>query len=135
MFAPEIQHPVRDYASWVVRNGRAQTTYPMPMEKFATTKLSDADLALIWDFLDKPPQPTTGQALYLDYCANCHGADGKGGPTMRPILEELAGLKQHVRDGAHPGEFDMRREYMPALGTSRITDAELQLIYDYVQSL
>lgn len=135
MFAPEIQHPVRDYATWVVRNGRAVTTFPKPMEKVATDKLSDADLALIWDYLDLPPQPTTGQALYLDYCGNCHGADGKGGPTTRPIVEELAELKKQVRDGAHAGEFDMRREYMPAMSTSRISDSELQLIYDYVESL
>jgi mono/diheme cytochrome c family protein len=135
MFAPEIQHPVRDYSTWVVRNGRAVTTFPKPMEKVAVDKLSDADLALIWDYLDLPPQPTTGQALYLDYCGNCHGADGKGGPTMRPIVEELAELKKQVRDGTHPGEFDMRREYMPAMSPSRISDSELQLIYDYVESL
>jgi mono/diheme cytochrome c family protein len=135
MFAPEIQHPVRDYSTWVVRNGRAMTTFPKPMEKVAADKLSDADLTLIWDYLDKPPQPTTGQALYLDYCGNCHGADGKGGPTTRPIVDELAELKKQVRDGAHPGEFDMRREYMPAMSASRISDSELQLIYDYVASL
>ena len=29
--APETQHPVRDYDIWVVRNGRAQTTFPKPM--------------------------------------------------------------------------------------------------------
>jgi mono/diheme cytochrome c family protein len=135
MFAPEIQHPVRDYSTWVVRNGRAVTPFPKPMEKVASDKLTDADLALIWDYLDTPPQPTTGQALYLDYCGNCHGADGKGGPTMRPITEELGELKMQVRSGTHPGEFDMRREYMPAVSSSRISDSELQLIYDYVESL
>jgi mono/diheme cytochrome c family protein len=135
MLAPEIQHPVRDYSTWVVRNGRAVTPFPKPMEKIAPDKLSDADLMLIWDYLDKPPQPTTGQALYLDYCGNCHGADGEGGPTMRPILDELDKLKMQVRNGTHPGEFDMRREYMPAVSTARISDSELQLIYDYVDSL
>ena len=135
MFAPEIQHPVRDYATWVVRHGRAVTTFPKPMEIVGPDKLSDADLMLIWDYLDKPPQPTTGQALYLDYCGNCHGADGLGGPTTRNITMELDKLKDNVRKGTHPGEFDMRKEYMPAFSTMRLSDAEVQLIYDYVDSL
>jgi mono/diheme cytochrome c family protein len=133
--APELQHPVRDYAAWVVRHGRASTTYPKPMEIFATDKISDAALSMIWDYLDQPAQPTTGQALYLDYCANCHGADAKGGPTMRNILNEVSKLKSMVRSGKAAGQFDQRREYMPAFATSRISDAELDLIYQYVDGL
>lgn len=101
----------------------------------AADKLSDSNLEAIWDYLDQPPQPTSGQALFLDYCANCHGADGKGGPTGRNILNELNGLKTLVRQGAHGGEFEMRREYMPAFSATRITDTELNLIYTYVESL
>jgi mono/diheme cytochrome c family protein len=133
--APEIQHPVRDYSSWVVRHGRAVTTFPKAMDIVAPDKISDMNLALVWDYLDLPPQPTTGQALYLDYCGNCHGADGKGGPTTRNILNELAKLKDNVRKGTHPGEFDMRKEYMPAFSTTRLSDAEVNLIYTYVESM
>jgi mono/diheme cytochrome c family protein len=133
--APELQHPVRDYSAWVVRHGRAMTTFPAPMLAVTTADLSDSALDSIWDYLDEPPQPTTGQGLFLDYCANCHGADGKGGPTMRNILGELDELKSRVRAGSHQGEFDMRREYMPKLGVDRISDAELDLIYAYVESL
>jgi mono/diheme cytochrome c family protein len=132
---PEIQHPVRDYAAWVVRHGRSSTAFPAPMVAVTPQELSDAALTSIWDYLDSPPQPTTGQALYKDYCANCHGADGKGGPTMRSIVNELGKLKSIVRQGAHPGEFDMRREYMPVFGTDVISNAELDLIYTYVDSL
>jgi mono/diheme cytochrome c family protein len=132
---PEIQHPVRDYSSWVVRHGRAMTSFPAPMLAVPTGELSDSALEKIWDYLDAPAQPTTGQALYLDYCGNCHGADGKGGPTMRNILNELGALKDMVRKGAHPGEFDMRREYMPAFGMDVISNSELDAIYQYVDSL
>lgn len=132
---PEIQHPVRDYSSWVVRHGRAMTSFPAPMLAVPTGELSDSALEKIWDYLDAPAQPTTGQALYLDYCGNCHGADGKGGPTMRNILNELGELKSRVRQGAHLGEFDMRREYMPAFGMDKIKDSELDAIYQYVDSL
>jgi mono/diheme cytochrome c family protein len=69
------------------------------------------------------------------YCGNCHGADGKGGPTGRGILNELAKLKSQVRAGAHLTQFGMRKEYMPAFTTAQISDAELNLIYTYVDGL
>lgn len=133
--APEIMHPVRDYSTWVVRNGRAQTTYLKPMDKWGTDKLSDAQLMLIFDYLDMPPQPTTGKALYDDYCANCHGADGKGGPTMRAITNEVGKVLTQVRSGKNVGKFEMRRDYMPAFPSGDISDSELMLIRDYVDSL
>jgi mono/diheme cytochrome c family protein len=132
---PQLQHPVRDWSAWVVRHGLPGVGFAKPMEKVGPEKLSDADLTKIWDYLDQPPQPTTGQALYVDYCANCHGADGRGGPTTRNILMELPKLRDMVKKGAHPGEFDMRKEYMPSLNPARLTDAEVELIYAYVDSL
>ena len=133
--APEIQHPVRDYDSWVVRNGRAQTTFLKPMEKWGTDKISDAQLMLIFDYLDQPAQPTTGQTLYLDYCANCHGNDAKGGPTMRDITNEVQNVLKQVRSGKSIGQYQMRHDSMPAFSTMRISDAELVMIRDYVDSL
>ncbi len=133
--APEIKHPVRDYSTWVVRNGRAMTTFPKAMEKWDPAMLSDAQLMLIFDYLDLPPQPTTGQALYDDYCTNCHGTDGKGGPTMRDITNEVGKVLTQVRSGKNVGKFAMRRDYMPAFPASDISDPELMLIRDYVNSL
>jgi len=135
LLAPEIVHPVRDYSTWVVRNGRAQTAFPKQMDKWGTDKLSDAQLMLIFDYLDLPPQPTTGQALYDDYCASCHGENGKGGPTMRDITNEVGKVLTQVRSGKNVGKFAMRRDYMPAFPAADISDAELMLIRDYVESL
>jgi len=126
--APETQHPVRDYDIWVVRNGRAQTTFPKPMEKWGTDKLTDAQLTLILDYLDQPPQPTTGQALYLDYCGNCHGKDASGGPTMRPLKNEVSKVLTQARAGKSVGQYQMRHDSMPKFTTMRISDAELMLI-------
>lgn len=134
LIAPETQHPVRDYSNWVVRNGRAQTTFPKPMEKFGADKLSDAQLTLIWNYLDQPPQPKTGKDLYGDYCANCHGADGKGGPTTRNIVNEVQNVLKMVRSGKSVGNYGMRHDSMPAFSTMRISDSELTLIHDYVDS-
>jgi mono/diheme cytochrome c family protein len=135
MNGPEIVHPVREYSSWVVRNGRAMTSFPMPMEKWGADKLSDAQLNLIFDYLDTPPQPTTGAELYRDYCTNCHGSDAKSGPAMKNLLNEVDELKDQVRKGAHPGEYSMRQEYMPAFSTMRLSDADLDKIYQYVDGL
>jgi hypothetical protein len=136
VLAPETQHPVRDYSTWVVRNGLPGEGYLKPMEVIPAAMLSDADLNLIFDYLDKPPQPTTGQALYLDYCGNCHGADGKGGPTTRDITGNVSHpLLEVSREGTHPGMYDERNEYMPGYPPTRISDAELQLINDYVNTL
>ena len=133
--SPAIDHPVRDYATWVVRNGRPLIApWPKAMEKVADDKLSDAQLNLIWDYLDQPAQPTTGATLYGDYCANCHGADGKGGPTTRPLAGEGKEVLKLVREGHNIGQYAMRHDSMPKFSTTRITDAELNLILAHVNT-
>lgn len=133
--APDIQHPIRDYATWVVRNGRAMSAFPMPMMAWATDKLSDSDLMLIFDYLDTPPKGTTGEALFRDFCANCHGADARGGPVNHNITNETDEIPRRVRNGAHAGEFEEREEFMPVFPPSILSDAEVQLIQAYVESL
>jgi mono/diheme cytochrome c family protein len=136
VLGPEIQHPVRDFSTWVVRNGLPGVGYLKPMEAIPPAMLSDADLNLIFDYLDKPPQPTTAEGLYKDYCGNCHGADGKGGPTTRDITGDAVDpIEEVVRQGTHLGMYEERNEYMPAYPTTRVSDAELQLISDYVDTL
>jgi mono/diheme cytochrome c family protein len=135
MLAPDIQHPIRDYATWVVRHGRAVTTFAKPMEVWGPEKLSDADLMLIFDYLDTPPKGTTGQALFKDFCANCHGADAKGGVVKHDITTEVDEIPTRVRMGAHAGEFQEREEFMPVFSTTILSDAEVQLIRSYVDSL
>lgn len=133
--APDIQHPIRDYATWVVRNGRPMSTYAMPMMAWSQAKLSDADLLLIFGYLDTPPKGTTGQALFRDFCANCHGADAKGGPVKHDITNKAGEIAMRVRNGAHAGEFQEREEFMPVFSTTLLSDAEVQLIRTYVESL
>lgn len=133
--APPIDHPVRDYSTWVVRNGRPLIApWPKAMEKVGADKLSDAQLNLIWDYLDQPAQPTTGAALFADYCANCHGAKGENGPTMRPLKGEGKEVLKLVREGHNIGQYAMRHDSMPKFSTTRITDAELNLILAHVNT-
>ena len=39
------------------------------------------------------------------------------------------------RGGHHPGEFENRREYMPKWTPAELSDAELRLIFAYIDSL
>lgn len=132
--APEIQHPVRDFATWVVRNGRTGLAeYSDPMEAYSEIIVPVDALNGIFDFLDSIPQPTTGEGLYTDYCGNCHGPGGAGGPAAHDINRESAsGLTQHARQGAGLNDMSRRTNYMPQFTQDMVTDAEIQLIYQYL---
>lgn len=135
-----LQHPVRDYSTWVVRNGRPPGNEELPgsaMAAYAEATVSDAQLEEIWDYLDAFPQPTTGQALYFDYCRNCHGEDAAGGVTgvnLRDEIEGFADVLENVREG-EDAPYEMRSLYMPGFAATVLTDAEVQLIADHIASL
>ena len=90
-------------------------------------------------------EDASGQALYQQACAACHGADGRGAPrttvgfdvplpdftdcafsTVEPDADWMA----VSHDGGPARAFDRR---MPAFGDA-LTDAELQRALDYVRS-
>lgn len=47
----------------------------------------------------------------------------------------LLELLDKVREGGDSLDFAMRSLYMPAFGTAQLSDAEVQLIHDYVAGL
>lgn len=133
----ELQHPVREFSTWVVRNGRPGDEFEgSVMAAYSPDTVSDAQLEQMWDFLDAFPQPTTGEALYLDYCANCHGADASGGVVSKDISDKTFGDSQErVREGAGLGDPGSRMLYMPAFDIDTVSDDELQLMMDHIAGL
>lgn len=131
----EIRHPVRDFGEWVVRNGRSNGEFPVVMAPYDEAQVSDEELTEIWDWLDEFPRPETGEGLYLDFCANCHGETGRGGVTGVRIAGEAEDLRRKVRVGENVRSYGQRSGYMPAFSTAMISDEELALIEEYVQSL
>jgi mono/diheme cytochrome c family protein len=137
---PEIQHPVRDFSTWVVRNGRRghpdfANSVMMP---YTTAVLSDAALNAFFDELSAPaiPKPTTGAALYTDYCANCHGATGVGGTAAHNAKgQPLSKALMMVRSGHSLTQFSSRNTYMPKWSATELSDAEVGLIVTYLDSL
>jgi mono/diheme cytochrome c family protein len=137
---PEIQHPVRDFSTWVVRNGRSGNPgFPgQTMAAYTTAALSDATLTAIFDWLSTPalPKPTTGAALYKDFCANCHSATGTGGTAGHNAKgQPLSKALQMVRSGHSLTQFSSRTGYMSKWSTTELTDAEVGLIVTYLDSL
>lgn len=129
----ELRHPDREFATWVVRNGRPGDEFEnSTMIAYDESVLSDEDLEKIWDYLDSFDQPTTGEELYLDYCGNCHGADGSGGIVAVDITDKLlADTVESVRVGKGGTDYDARAFYMPALDETTLSEDEVQAMIDY----
>jgi len=133
----EVQHPVREFSTWVVRNGRPGDEFEgSVMAAYTPEVIDDGTLEQIWEFLDAAPQPTTGEGLFLDYCRNCHGPDAAGGVVSKDISDKtFDDSLERVRQGAGLADPGARMLYMPAFGPEVVSDAELQLIVDHIATL
>jgi mono/diheme cytochrome c family protein len=141
LLAPEIRHTPAVYANYIVRHGRINNGVPSAMVDFPPTPMmgkidiTDADLAAIITWLDTMPKPTTGQGLYRDYCANCHGRDnGTGGAVGVPIvglMTAMYGMKVRAGEGT---DQSMRIAYMPPEDATALSDAEIGLIAQYLMA-
>jgi mono/diheme cytochrome c family protein len=136
MMGPEIRHPARPYASWVIRHGREGKGFPGPMIPYSTAVVSDQQLADILDLLWSYPKPTDAKGLYIDFCANCHGANGRGGTVGTSIVgKSTTEITSTVRSGKGVStDYGNRTKYMPPFSKTQITDAELALLAPYARA-
>ncbi|WP_373045330.1 c-type cytochrome [Vulgatibacter sp.] len=133
--APQIRSPHEGYAAWVVRNGRDSMGYQQPMPAFSEQAVSSADLDEIFTFLQGQPMPADGQGLYLRFCGNCHGSDGRGGvagESARDDAGERDDFLRTVREGDDGAGYGDRRGYMPGRGRGELTDEEVERIRQYL---
>jgi mono/diheme cytochrome c family protein len=132
---PEIRHPDRNFATWIVRSGRDGKGFPAPMVAYAASAVSDADLGGILNWLWQFPEATDGKGLYLDHCGNCHGADGSGGVVGQSALgKRITELEQKVRGGQGGSSFALRTKFMPAIDSTQLSAAELTLIEQFLNA-
>jgi ubiquinol-cytochrome c reductase cytochrome c subunit len=130
---PELLHPRRDQATWVVRNGREGRGFPGPMAAYPSATISDQQLTEILDWLSSPPRPSDGRGLYLDFCGNCHGADGRGGVVGQIAAgKSIATIVTKVRTGHGGQAYAVRTAYMPKFTTDDLSDVELQAIESFL---
>lgn len=82
-----------------------------------------------------PELPISGEQLYNQYCARCHGVDGV--PTAEaPTASSFAdpAVAQRLSDEGIKGVIRMGRGQMPGFG-DRFTEATLQVFAAYVRNL
>ncbi len=129
--AYQLRSPVRPYALWVVRNGRDEGTFPGGMDRI--TSLSDEQLTKIFDYLHAVPMPTDGEALYVRFCGNCHGPEGKNGRADKDVDgEDAEEIFEAAREGHGHNRYSDAEEYMPAWTTAELSDAQLEAIAAYL---
>lgn len=93
-----------------------------------------------------PERVAQGQVLYTQYCAECHGPDGKGHPDWKtpnddgsynPPPQDATGHTWHHADDllldliAKGGDFPQTK--MPAFG-QQLTDGEILAILEYIKT-
>lgn len=109
------------------------------------TALALAVPLLSWAAAADTGLPASGRELYLDACAACHGADGRGAPRSQvgfdvplPDFTDCSfATREPDSDWAaivvHGGPVRAFSELMPAFGDV-LDDREIQLILDEVRS-
>ena len=105
------------------------------MDAFPPVLVSDADLVAIGDWLRAPAHPTTGAALYADFCSTCHGPGGDI-PSLTYYVKNSSIIQNvdtyptflsKVRAGLTAQVPDRRDAYMPPAG-AQLSDAEIHQI-------
>jgi mono/diheme cytochrome c family protein len=136
-FGYQIQEPVADYATWVIRNGRTgNTEFAGSMPGFDESALSDTVLSGILEYLSAQPRPDSGELLYKRFCGNCHGEMGEGGVVGKGIARDARRdpdeFLETVRDGEGGNDYADREDYMPAWTAAEISDSEIWKIAQYL---
>lgn len=128
---PVIQFTPSDYGKWVTRNGRSGVGFPAAMTPYGVDRVTDAQLDEIIDYLHAQTRPTTGEGLYMNFCANCHGVGNQAGPALagRPDSTD------DIRNGKGGANYGSRLIYMPRWSAAELSDAEVDLINAYIAAL
>lgn len=137
-----IKKPYKVFATHITRHGRkGNPQYAIPMPAYPEATIPNRQLVQIWSYLDGVELPSTGKDIYQTYCANCHGVDGLGGMSSQPLINTVGITTQPelfalwVRWGQDDGFYDSRTTYMPRWNQAEISDADLEKLRSYVQSL
>ena len=77
--------------------------------------------------------PASGQSLFLDQCARCHGDDGKGTADAPTILSPVVGYATYVVRNGRGAEMGYPTGMDP-FDTASLTDVELTSVLEWLGS-
>jgi len=168
-FAPDITNDARsglgawsthDVVDYLKRghNRFAAASGPMAEEvAYSSSRMNDADLASIADFLKSQPGQSgtaaalsadnpamvAGGAIYSDLCAACHQSDGSGVPYLLPNIAASASIDSSdpttlirvILEGTQTVATDAEptAPAMPAFGW-QLTDAQVAAVATYIRN-
>ena len=128
----QLRYQADAYSKWVIRNGRASSDFASDMPAFPELSDEQVDEMLAW--LSSFPKPETGEGLYAQYCANCHGAGGSDGPVGEGVRGDTE-VWEKVRRGENTSNLGSRSTYMPGWSADVITDADIDAMEAYLGSI
>jgi cytochrome c oxidase cbb3-type subunit 3 len=133
-YGPEVRNPAPDYARWLMRTGRqGHPEFEDGMPAFSNCVLSDTMINEVLEFLVSFGKASDGKALYEDFCAGCHGNDGRGGITSVDLDAHLDTIESISMTGHMASDYENRSAYMPVM-TDRLSGAEIELIREYLEN-
>lgn len=134
-----IRTPSQGLARWVVRNGRKGGGFAAAMPAYSTDALPDSDLDAVLAWLQTFDKPSGGEALFRQYCSNCHGSDGSGGVVgenvAREAQHEPKEVLRHVRKGHGGQNYAKRKGYMPAFSSQQLSDDDVAAMVAWLRTL
>lgn len=134
---PSVRFVNRGFGQHVIRSGRDEMSdFSIAMPKFDAASLPDDKLGALLDYLHSFEKPTTGEGLFLTFCANCHGRNALGGRVGEGIKGKPAGeYFELVREGHAGTNYGASTSYMPSWATAELSDSDVTAIVDYVKTL
>jgi cytochrome c oxidase cbb3-type subunit 3 len=105
---------------------KAQSDYGPLFSRYATQNLKQVAA--------DPQARAIGQRLFLNYCAQCHGSDARGGKGF-PNLTDSDWLYGGSPEAIKATIMNGRNGVMPAMGGSLTSEAEVASVATYVMSL
>ena len=122
--------PAQNFA--VIKNGRVDKLMPPWANRLTDTQIWDA-AAYVWRLSTSAQNLTTGEKLYTEQCAACHGPTGKGdGPqAAAPMLDFTAWQTMTQRSQADLQTAFAASSQHTAL---KLSDVELWQTLDYMRT-
>ena len=133
----QLRYDDLEFSRYWIREGRGKTLdYTSDMPAYPESMISNQQIDEMFAEIDAVPHPTADADLFTQYCSNCHGATGRGGPSGEGIRggDEY---REKIRRGKNwsKKQYWKRGKYMSKWNASQISDSEMGQIRAHGRTL